>query len=161
MKSAHDAENEATVTTARREPRTVLEHLIQQRDCTYEELADEFGRTGERVPISARHLGRLARGERLMAGTNPATRRALQAMFSLPLEELLRPWSQVDVSAVPNHEDSPTGLIVTDIDRSVLTMAADRARRFTLSAAQTTAPGSSNSCTPTLRDSRSHTRNDQ
>ncbi|MET7426246.1 hypothetical protein [Dactylosporangium sp. NPDC005555] len=128
------------MTTARREPRTLLEHLIQQRDNTYEELADEIGRTGERVPISARHLGRLARGERGMAGTNPATRRALQAMFSLPVEELLRPWSPADVPTVRNHEASSTGLIVVDVDRSVLTMAADRARRFTLNTAQATAP---------------------
>lgn len=125
---------------SRREPRTVLEHMIQQRDRTYEELAEEFGRLGERVTISARHLGRLARGERGMAGTNPATRRALQAMFSLPVEELLRPWSPADLPAVRSHDGTQTGLIVTDVDRSVLTMAAERARRFTLNAAQVTNP---------------------
>ena len=38
----------------RREPRTVLEYLIQQSDRTYEELADEFSRMDPRVVISAR-----------------------------------------------------------------------------------------------------------
>jgi tetratricopeptide (TPR) repeat protein len=118
----------------------MLEFLIQQRDATYEELARQFGKLDERVTISARHLGRLARSERGMAGTNPATRRALQAMFSLPADELLRPWSAANVPTTYEDHDTRGRLLVTETDRSLLTMAAERARRFTLDAAQITAP---------------------
>ncbi|GAA4262701.1 hypothetical protein [Dactylosporangium darangshiense] len=76
-------------------PRTVLEHLLRQQDRTYEEVAAEFERLarglGERgVTISPRHLRRLASGER--SGTTPSTRRVLNAMFAIPVDELLRPW---------------------------------------------------------------------
>ncbi len=80
----------------RSEPRTLLEHLIQQRDRTYEEMSVDFRNLdADALPISARHLARMARGERgTAAGATPATRRAFQAMVGLPLEEMLRPWSQ-------------------------------------------------------------------
>src|SRR6266545_4759054 len=82
--------------SADREPRTLLEHLLWQHDRTYEELANDFlvtaEATGERATITARHLGRLARGERSGASTTPATRRLLQKMFNRSIDELLGPW---------------------------------------------------------------------
>jgi hypothetical protein len=84
----------------------VLEHLIQQRDQTYEELASEFNKHDRNATISARHLGRLARGERDAVRTTPATRRALRAMFGLPVDELLRPWQP---ASEPNASDQADG----------------------------------------------------
>jgi hypothetical protein len=81
----------------RRTARTVLEHLLIGQDRTYEEAAREFialaRRLGETATITPRHLGRLARGERSGAGTTPATRRVLQAMFGQPVDALLCPWA--------------------------------------------------------------------
>ncbi len=124
----------------RREPRTMLEYLIQQRDRTYEELAERFLRLEEPATISARHLGRLARGERGSAGTTPATRRALQAMFGMSLEELLRPWAPEIVTAKPAMDDGSLVLPSPGNERSLIRMAAERARRFTLLAAESTTP---------------------
>ncbi|WP_225729191.1 MULTISPECIES: hypothetical protein [unclassified Nocardia] len=77
------------------------------------------------MSITARHLRRLASGER--AGTTPATRRVLQALFQLPIDELLKTWS-------PQSGDS-----ISAVDQSVgqsglelLTMAAERSRKFSL-----------------------------
>jgi tetratricopeptide (TPR) repeat protein len=128
------------VTRSRREPRTVLEHMIQQRDRTYEELADEFAKLDEQATISARHLGRLARGERGMAGTNPATRRALQAMFAAPAEDLLKPWSPGNLAVPHSGADHERNVVDAEHDRSIITVAAERARRFTLEASQGTTP---------------------
>lgn len=125
---------------SQRVPHTVLEHLIQQRDNTYEELAREFSKLDDHAAISARHLGRLARGERDMAGTTPATRRALHALFGVPADELLQPWS----SGAPSPVRTPTGGAqappLTGDERSLLTMAAQRARRFTMRASEGITP---------------------
>ncbi|WP_245908210.1 hypothetical protein [Pseudosporangium ferrugineum] len=123
----------------RREPRTLLEHLIQQRDRTYEEMAAEFSRLDERATISARHLARMARGERGTAGATPATRRALQAIFGAPLDELLRPWAPNLATAAPATDGSLV-LPSPGNERGIITMAAERARRFTLLAAESTTP---------------------
>jgi hypothetical protein len=114
------------------EPRTLLEYLLRQRDQTYEEVAGEFGelaeRLGERATISARHLRRLARGER--GDCTPVTRRVLQALFDQPLPELLRPWSQHgDIDPVIRG----TVLVPRRVPQEeILAMAADRARNFAL-----------------------------
>ncbi|MCT2278489.1 XRE family transcriptional regulator [Micromonospora chalcea] len=126
--------------STRRAPRTMLEYLIQQRERTYEEMADAFLRLEEPAAISARHLGRLARGERGSAGATPATRRALQAMFGMPLEELLRPWTPELVIAQPATDDGSLVLPSPGNERSLIRMAAERARRFTLLAAESTTP---------------------
>ncbi|MCZ7424855.1 hypothetical protein O7607_03825 [Micromonospora sp. WMMA1949] len=126
--------------STRRAPRTMLEYLIQQRERTYEEMADAFLRLEEPAAISARHLGRLARGERGSAGATPATRRALQAMFGMPLEELLRPWTPELVIARPATDDGSLVLPSPGNERSLIRMAAERARRFTLLAAESTTP---------------------
>lgn len=122
-----------------RTPRTLLEHLIQQRNRTYEEMAVEFSRLDERATISARHLGRLARGERGTAGATPATRRAFQAMFGLSLEDLLRPWASELEVAAPALDGSLV-LPSPGNERSILTMAAERARRFAMLASESTTP---------------------
>jgi hypothetical protein len=110
----------------------VLEDLLRRRDQTYEEVADEFGqlaeRLGERATISARHLRRLARGER--TDCTPVTRRVLQALFDRPLPELLRPWSpHGDLDQIVRG----TVLVPRRVPQEeLLAMAADRARRFAL-----------------------------
>ena len=113
-------------------PRTVLEHLLRQKDRTYEELAADFDRLalqlGERATLSPRHLRRLATGERV--GTNPVTRRVLQRMFDRPTGELLQPWSDRHGVAMGAQLDA-TSCQATE--RELITMAAQRARNFTLS----------------------------
>lgn len=123
----------------RREPRTMLEHLIQQSDRTYEELADEFSRMDARAAISARHLGRLARGERDLASSTPATRRALQAMFNKSIDELQRPWATHQLTPAPERHlvVDPTG---AGPERNLLAMAAQRARQYAMLAAESTSP---------------------
>jgi tetratricopeptide (TPR) repeat protein len=123
----------------RPEPRTVLEYLIQQRNRTYEEVAAEFSQLDERATISARHLGRLARGEREATGATPATRRALQALFGMSPEDLLRPYNPASGAAAPAI-DSPLVLPSPGTERSILAMAAERARRFTLLTSESTTP---------------------
>jgi tetratricopeptide (TPR) repeat protein len=128
------------VARPRSEPRTLLEHLIQQRDRTYEEMSADFRNLDvDAVPISARHLARMARGERgTAAGATPATRRAFQAMFGLPLDELLRPWAPNLATVAPT--DGSLVLPSPGNERGIITMAAERARRFTLLAAESTTP---------------------
>jgi hypothetical protein len=109
-------------------PRTLLEHLLRQQARTYDEIAADFNalaaEAGERATISARHLRRLASGER--TGTTPVTRRVLQTMFGRPLDELLHP--------PPRALPGPDGLMVA---KEVLGMAAERARTFGVLAGQT------------------------
>ncbi|WP_180214577.1 helix-turn-helix domain-containing protein [Phytohabitans suffuscus] len=96
---ADDNQSRSAVADARSpagKPRTLLEYLIRESDRTYEEWAEEFARRDGLVAISARHLGRLARGERDDAGTTPATRRALTAMFGIPARQLLAPYRPED-----------------------------------------------------------------
>ena len=104
-------------------PRTMLEHVLRERDRSYAESAKEFERIarglGESATITARHLHRLASGER--GGTTPVTRRVLQTMFGQPIDVLLGPWQQ-------QLETAPTA----STDREMLAMAAQRARKFTL-----------------------------
>src|SRR6266545_3269197 len=104
-------------------PRTVLAHLIQQRDQTYAEIVADFVDLGG--TITERHLRRLASGER--AGTTPQTRRTLQKMFGRPIEELLSPYQ-----AEPQPVVKPdTGRrLPAGNQQEVLDMAASRARAF-------------------------------
>lgn len=124
---------EVSVTKSRAtEPRTVLEHLVWQRDRTYEELTADFDRLAsemkERATLSPRHLRRLASGER--SGTTPVTRRVLHRMFGRPVEELLQPWMESH-ALIPL---SPLGCVPSGMsERELIAMAAQRARRFTLS----------------------------
>jgi predicted kinase len=81
-------------TTEKTRPRTVLEYLLQQRDRTHEEVAEDFASVaaalGETVTLSPRHLRRLASGERVSA--SPATRRVLQELFGYPFGVLATAW---------------------------------------------------------------------
>ena len=99
--------------TGRRDtaPRTVLEHLIRQRDQTYNEVAEAFEalarHTGERgASMSARHLRRLASGQR--TGMTPVTRRVLQAMFGRSAAELVAPYAATG-PAVATGSSTATG----------------------------------------------------
>src|SRR6266498_86917 len=108
-------------------PRTVLAHLIQQRDQTYAEIVADFVDLGG--TITERHLRRLASGER--AGTTPQTRRTLQKMFGRPIEELLAPYvPEPAAQVVP--APAASGRITTGNEMEVLDMAASRARAFAL-----------------------------
>ncbi len=109
-------------------PRTLLEALVRQRQLSWDEAADLVEKTAEKhedihISLSGRHLGRLARGERSGNRPNPATRRALQYTFNRPVDELLGPYSLSDLPVV---EGPKRGTEASE----VLTVAADRARRF-------------------------------
>lgn len=113
-------------------PRTVLEHLLWTQDRTYEELANDFDRLardlGEKATMSPRHLRRLASGER--SGTTPVTRRVLQTMFGRPVVDLLQPWTEGHAALIPTPVSCiPAGTA----ERELVAMAAQRARKFTLS----------------------------
>jgi hypothetical protein len=118
-------------------PQTVLEHLLWQRDQTYEELVVEFlsvaGGMGERASMSARHLRRLAKGQG--GNATPVTRRVLQVMFGRPFAELARPWtSSGDLAPVINGVALFAPPQATQ--EEMLRMAADRARKFALLSGQ-------------------------
>ena len=114
-------------------PRTVLEELLRHQDRTYEEVAQEFQRIahqlGERgLSISARHLRRLASGER--SGTTPATRRVLQVLFNRGVDELLQPFPGSQASSI-----TPSGQVVASqagTSEEIIAAAAQRARGFAL-----------------------------
>ncbi len=108
-------------------PRTVLAHLIQQRDQTYAEIVAEFVELGG--TITERHLRRLASGER--AGTTPQTRRTLQKMFGRSIEELLAPYRPEPHPVV--KPDTGRRLPAGN-EKEVLDMAASRARAFAIAA---------------------------
>ncbi|GAA4989346.1 hypothetical protein [Actinopolymorpha pittospori] len=102
-------------------PRTVLEHLIWQRDQTYDEVAAEFEviarQAGERgASMSARHLRRLASGQR--TGMTPVTRRVLLRMFGRAATELVAPFEQALAGAGAacrvEPPDRPDGETPTD-----------------------------------------------
>jgi tetratricopeptide (TPR) repeat protein len=114
------------------QPRTLLEFLLQQRDLTYEEVAEEFANAARRldergVTISTRHLRRLASGERM--GTNPATRRVLQAVFGRSAQELLQPYDAA-ASSAGTGPSAAAGDAQLDVD--ILTAAAERSREFAM-----------------------------
>lgn len=110
------------------EPRTLLEAMVRQRQLSWDEAADLVVKTATQhedisLSLSGRHLVRLARGERSGSRPNPATRRALQYAFGRSIAQLLGPYTPGDLSAIVESErDSEPS--------EVLTVAADRARRF-------------------------------
>ncbi|MFD7645738.1 hypothetical protein ACFV4P_34420 [Kitasatospora sp. NPDC059795] len=114
-----------------REPRTVLEKMLWERPQTYDEVSADFDdlakKLRENATMSPRHLRRLAAGDR--AGTTQVTRRVLQAMFKVPIAELLSPWHPTVVSG-------STGLVLAtnsqDTEQELIAMAAQRARQFAL-----------------------------
>ncbi|MEU6236323.1 hypothetical protein [Kitasatospora sp. NPDC047058] len=114
-----------------REPRTMLEKMLWELPQTYDEVCDDFNdlakKLRESATMSPRHLRRLAAGDR--AGTTQVTRRVLQAMFKVPIAELLSPWHPTVVSG-------STGLVIAhdsqDTEQELIAMAAQRARQFAL-----------------------------
>lgn len=118
--------------TGRRAPRTVFEELLRQQDRTYEEIARDFEKVAQQlgehgVSISARHLRRLASGER--TGTTPATRRVLRAMFDRGINELLKPWPP-DGPADDQPRGAGPSLDAAPLE--ILSVAAQHAREFAL-----------------------------
>jgi hypothetical protein len=116
----------------RRQPRTMLDYLVQSRDQTYPELVTEIEAHGG--TITARHLSRLASGA--VSTTyrgHPSTRRALQQVFGKPFQELLAPYEPGQISRATTSGGRP----LTGDQREVVEMAASRAKRFALDAAQT------------------------
>ena len=118
-------------------PRTLLELLLWQRDQTYDEVVAEFTRLaqerGERATLTTRHLRRLASGER--SGVTPVTRRVLQAMFGRSAEDLLAPYGRGGgLALVPRGLVAPMPVATTT--EEMLTLAAQRARKFALLAGQ-------------------------
>lgn len=113
------------------EPRTLLEALVRERQLSWDEAAKLVVKTareheGLSVSLSGRHLGRLARNERVGNRPNPATRRALQYTFNRPVDDLLAPYVSGDSTILGDPKGG------TDASE-VLTVAADRARRFMMS----------------------------
>jgi hypothetical protein len=118
-------------------PRTVLEGLLWQRDQTYDEVVAEFAalarELGEQATLTSRHLRRLASGER--EGVTPVTRRVLHAMFGLSAENLLAPFGQSgDLTPLLRGLVIPRPAAATI--EEILTLAANRARKFALLAGQ-------------------------
>lgn len=110
------------------EPRTLLEAMVRQRQLSWDEAADLVVKAATphediSPSLSGRHLGRLARGERAGNRPNPATRRALQYAFGRPVDQLLAPYTPGDLSVVAESQRGSE-------PSEVLTVAADRARRF-------------------------------
>lgn len=109
------------------EPRTLLEAMIRQRQLSWDEAAAMVLKAAKQhedvsISLSGRHLGRLARNERLGNRPNPATRRALQYAFGRSVDQLLAPYTPSDLSDAESEHSSETS--------EVLTVAANRARRF-------------------------------
>lgn len=79
---------------ADRQPRTLLEQLIWQREATYEEQVEQFSKLArqlnEPATLTVRHLQRLASGERSGDRAVPSTRRVLRQLYGHPVDELLR-----------------------------------------------------------------------
>lgn len=76
--------------------RTVLEQEIRRRRLTFEEFAETFAREhGEPGTLSARHVQRLAAGQRAdgrpLGPVRPATRRLLEAIFGQDADVLVAP----------------------------------------------------------------------
>jgi hypothetical protein len=112
-------------------PRTLLEALVRQRRLSWDEAAAAVskaaGERGERgLSLSSRHLARLARREREGgAQPNPATCRALEYTFGRSIEELLTPYGHGELVVAGAQIIEPARQT-----SEVLTVAADRARRF-------------------------------
>lgn len=116
------------MTPLNEQPRTLLAALIARENLTLSEAVDKIEavsrRTGGKpISLTPRHLSRLANAEREGARPNPALTRALQEMFGRPITELLAPY---DAGALTTP--GTTGALVDTAE--VVTMAADRARRF-------------------------------
>lgn len=110
------------------QPATLLAALIAHDQLTLADAAQKIesaSRTTGVVSVTSRHVGRLARGERAAARPNPALARALQEAFGRPVGELLAPFDAAALSTTPAREGAARTLTT-----EVVTMAADRARRF-------------------------------
>lgn len=109
------------------EPATLLQALVQQGHLSWDEAARRvstalFERENERISLTGRHLGRIARLERGNSRPTPIMRRALEYAFGHPIDQLL---------SLPGVQLATTApLTVNRTTSEVLAMAAERARRF-------------------------------
>lgn len=115
-------------------PRTLLAQLIRAQQLTLAEAARRVEqvsaeREGRGVTVTGRHLGRLARAERLDAAPAAPLARALQATFGHPIDVLLAAYDPT-TSPVPVVAVVAAGSRPATTTQEVLSMAADRARRF-------------------------------
>ena len=129
------------MTTVRPQPRTLLEQLIQQQDATFEELSARYAklarRMGEKSTMSARHLQRLAYGERQGQRSTPTTRRVMREMFGHSIEELLGPPITAGSSGLVSSDDGPLALVDrlaagAAIDADTVNALAAQTNRFRL-----------------------------
>lgn len=109
-------------------PRTLLEALVRRNNLGWDEAARRVALASEKLgdrPLAPtpRHIGRIARAERADARPNPALARALQEAFGYSVDELLAPYD-AGALAVSTGSSAPADTA------EVVTMAADRARRF-------------------------------
>ncbi len=112
------------------EAQTLLGALVARENLSWEEAAEKVTRASEAheesrpTSITARHLGRIARRERgADSRPTPALARALQFAFGRPVDELLAPYDPATLAPTTRGE-------ITPATSEVLSMAADRARRF-------------------------------
>jgi hypothetical protein len=120
-----------------REPRTVLEYLLWQRqEDTYEDIVSAFNATAQElqtdVTITVRHLSRIASGNR--TSVSAPTRRVLQRLFGVSADELLKPWTNEvqsgELVSLPLTDEGFISLTPAS-EKAMVTMAAQRARKFT------------------------------
>jgi hypothetical protein len=92
------------VTVAAGDPHILLEQLIQRDSRSYERLAEELEALSWKNDIdgriSAKHLQRLARGERPHTSCKPGTRQLLEMMFRHSFAELFGPPRSDTVASV-------------------------------------------------------------
>jgi tetratricopeptide (TPR) repeat protein len=102
-----------------RDPRTLLEQLIREREATYGEQVDEFNRLarehGEHATMTVRHLQRLAAGQGSANGAAPSTRRVTRTLYGRSLDELLGPPVAAIPPAGPLFDDSTTSLNLENV----------------------------------------------
>ena len=125
-------------TSSGREPRTLLEKLIREREATYEEQVKAFTdlarRLNEPATITVRHLQRLAAGQRSGDRAAPSTRRVIRQLYGHPLDQLLAPPPASALLGSPEPEPAAIELPTADIDLdriATLTDSADALGRLT------------------------------
>ena len=113
-------------------------NYLSESRAPYDELVTDFDRKAremdERATISARHLRRLASGER--DGTTPVTRRVLQQLFGQPVDQLLACWIDRDADPIEPYAANLPALTKVVSEKGIINTAANRARQFALTTGQ-------------------------
>ncbi|WP_239077016.1 hypothetical protein [Actinocatenispora rupis] len=116
----------------------MLEYLLWQRqEDTYDDIVRSFEATARElntdVTLGARHLSRLASGQRRTVSA--PTRRVLQRMFGVSVDQLLQPYTDEIVhgalTTLPQTNPAPGPAIAgAGAEKAMVSMAAQRARKF-------------------------------